>query len=123
MRTVKAVAGISVDHFMMADFNAVKTLTSAVSGVDVCVAHAVDGEDQRLKLPAGKSKVEGEQALALVRTRHSFGNQGDLDRIKVQQQFLGSLMRKMSSSDTLADPAKLMAWPRPPPRRSPWTPA
>ncbi|WP_217573430.1 LCP family protein [Streptomyces sp. GbtcB7] len=109
MLTVKAVTGIVPDHFMMADFNAVKTLTSAVGGVDVCVAHAVNDKESHLKLPAGKSKVEGEQALAFVRTRHSFGNQGDLDRIKVQQQFLGSLMRKMASSDTLTNPAKLFS--------------
>ncbi|MFE2711542.1 LCP family protein [Streptomyces mirabilis] len=109
MRTVKAVTGIPVDHFMMADFNAVKTLTSAVGGVDVCVAHAVNDKESHLKLPAGKSTVKGEQALAFVRTRHSFGNQGDLDRIKVQQQFLGSLMRKMASGDTLSNPAKLFS--------------
>ncbi|MFF9408666.1 LCP family protein [Streptomyces anandii] len=107
MRTVKAVTGISPDHFMMADFNAVKTLTSAVGGVDVCLKHAVNDPDSHLKLSAGEHKIEGEQALAFVRTRHSFGNQGDLDRIKVQQQFLSSLMRKMSSGDTLTNPAKL----------------
>ncbi|MGV4984234.1 LCP family protein [Streptomyces sp. NRAIS4] len=108
MRTVDEVTGIHVDHFMMADFNAVKTLTSAVGGVEVCVTHPVDDKESHLKLPAGKSVVEGEQALAFVRTRHSFGNQGDLDRIKIQQQFLGSLMRKMSSSDTLTNPTKLV---------------
>ncbi|WP_189145628.1 LCP family protein [Streptomyces lacrimifluminis] len=108
MRTVKELTGISPDHFMMADFNAVKTLTTAVGGVEVCVTKAVNDKDSKLKLPAGKSTVEGEQALAFVRTRHSFGNQGDLDRIKVQQQFLSSLMRKMSSSDTLTNPSKLL---------------
>jgi LCP family protein required for cell wall assembly len=108
MRTVKEVTGIQPHHFMMADFNAVKTLTTAVDGVDVCVEHAVDDPKSHLKLPAGESKVEGEQALAFVRTRHAFGNEGDLDRIKVQQQFLGSLMRKMSSSDTLTSPTKLV---------------
>ncbi|MFF2367641.1 LCP family protein [Streptomyces sp. NPDC058122] len=107
MDTVKAVTGITVDHFMMADFNAVKTLTTAVGGVDVCVAKDVNDPDSHLKLSAGKHTIEGEQALAFVRTRHSFGNQGDLDRIKVQQQFIGSLMRKMSSSDTLTSPTKL----------------
>ncbi|MFF9097415.1 LCP family protein [Streptomyces sp. NPDC014802] len=107
MRTVESVTGIHVDHFMMADFNAVKTLSSAVGGVDVCLKHAVDDPKSHLKLPAGESKIEGEQALAFVRTRHSFGNAGDLDRIKVQQQFLGSLARKMSSSDTLTNPTKL----------------
>ncbi|MGW1210754.1 LCP family protein [Streptomyces sp. NPDC002499] len=108
MRTVKENTGISVDHFMMADFNAVKTLTTAVDGVTVCLEHAVKDKQSKLDLPAGESKVEGEQALAFVRTRHSFGNEGDLDRIKVQQQFLGSLMRKMSSGDTLTSPTKLL---------------
>ncbi|WRZ92529.1 LCP family protein [Streptomyces sp. NBC_01007] len=108
MDTVKAVTGITVDHFMMADFNAVKTLTSAVGGVEVCLAKNVDDANSHLKLSAGEHVIEGEQALAFVRTRHSFGNAGDLDRIKVQQQFLGSLMRKMSSSDTLTSPTKLI---------------
>jgi LCP family protein required for cell wall assembly len=108
MRTVKENTGISVDHFMMADFNAVKTLTTAVDGVRVCVEHAVDDPDSKLVLPAGESWVEGERALAFLRTRHSFGNKGDLDRIRAQQQFLGSLMRKMASGDTLTSPTKLM---------------
>jgi LCP family protein required for cell wall assembly len=108
MRTVKEVTGIMPDHFMMVDFNAVKTLTTAVGGVQVCVTHPVNDPKSHLKLPAGKSMVEGEQALAFVRTRHSFGNFGDLDRIKAQQQFLGSLARKMTSSDTLTDPSKLL---------------
>ncbi|WP_328555176.1 MULTISPECIES: LCP family protein [unclassified Streptomyces] len=107
MDTVKAVTGITVDHFMMADFNAVKTLTTAVGGVEVCLAKNVDDANSHLKLSAGKHVIEGEQALAFVRTRHSFGNAGDLDRIKVQQQFIGSLIRKMSSSDTLTSPTKL----------------
>lgn len=107
MRTVEAVTGIHVDHFMMADFNAVKTLTSAVGGVDVCLAHAVNDPKSHLNLSQGEHTIEGEQALAFVRTRHSFGNEGDLDRIKVQQQFLGSLARKMSSTDTLTNPKKL----------------
>ncbi|MFF3495583.1 LCP family protein [Streptomyces sp. NPDC002795] len=107
MKTVKAVTGITVDHFMMADFNAVKTLSSAVGGVNVCVGKDVNDPDSHLKLSAGTHNLQGEQALAFLRTRHSFGNQGDLDRIKVQQQFLGSLARKMSSSDTLTNPRKL----------------
>ncbi|ANS65674.1 secreted protein [Streptomyces lincolnensis] len=108
MRTVKEATGIQPHHFMMADFNAVKTLTSAVDGVEVCVSRPVNDKQSKLVLPAGESTVEGERALAFLRTRKSFGNSGDLDRIKVQQQFLGSLMRKMSSSDTLTNPKKLL---------------
>jgi LCP family protein required for cell wall assembly len=107
MRTVTELTGVKVDHFMMADFNAVKTLTTAVGGVDVCLDKDVNDPKSHLKLPKGHSLVKGEQALAFVRTRHSFGNSGDLDRIRVQQQFLGSLIRKMKSNDTLTDTGKL----------------
>ncbi|MEU2676972.1 LCP family protein [Streptomyces sp. NPDC007107] len=107
MRTVKEITGLSVDHFMMVDFNAVKTLSTAVGGVKVCLDKAVKDPDSHLDLPAGESTIQGEDALAFVRTRHSFGNQSDLDRIKVQQQFIGSMIRRMKSDDTLTDPAKL----------------
>ncbi|MFI0981456.1 LCP family protein [Streptomyces sp. NPDC021093] len=107
MRTVKELTGLTVDHFMMVDFNAVKTLTSAVGGVDVCVAKDVDDPKSHLKLAKGTHTLEGEQALAFVRTRHAFGDESDLSRIKTQQQFLGSMIRKMKSSETLTNPAKL----------------
>ncbi|MCX4581745.1 LCP family protein [Streptomyces sp. NBC_01481] len=107
MRTVKALTGVTVDHFMMADFNAVKTMTSAVGGVEVCLAKDIKDKDSKLNLPAGKHVVEGEQALAFVRTRHSVGFGGDLSRIEIQQQFLSSLIRKMKSSDTLSSPTKM----------------
>nr|WP_097933579.1 MULTISPECIES: LCP family protein [unclassified Streptomyces] len=107
MKTVENITGLRPDHFMMVDFNAVKSLTSAVGGVNVCMAKPIDDPKSHLKLPQGESKVQGEQALALLRTRDSFGNRSDLDRIKVQQQFLGSMIREMKSSDTLTNPKKL----------------
>ncbi|MEV5975282.1 LCP family protein [Streptomyces sp. NPDC051921] len=107
MRTVKELTGLTVDHFMMADFNAVKEMTTAVGGVKVCLAKAVDDPKSHLKLPKGESTIQGEQALAFVRTRHSFGNESDLDRIKIQQQFLSSMIRQMKSDDTLTSPTKL----------------
>ncbi|MGW2656087.1 LCP family glycopolymer transferase [Streptomyces sp. NPDC001478] len=107
MDTVKALTGLQVDHFMMVDFNAVKTLSTAVGGVKICLAHPVKDKDSKLDLPAGESTVEGEEALAFVRTRHAYTNGSDLDRIKGQQQFLASMIREMKSSDTLTSPTKL----------------
>ncbi|MEV6163004.1 LCP family protein [Streptomyces sp. NPDC052052] len=107
MNTVKEITGLQVDHFMMVDFNAVKELSTAVGGVKVCLAKAVKDKDSHLDLSAGEHRIQGEEALAFVRTRHSFGNQSDLDRIKVQQQFIGSMIRQMKSDDTLTSPTKL----------------
>ncbi|MFD7867634.1 LCP family protein [Streptomyces sp. NPDC059783] len=107
MDTVKALTGLQVDHFMMVDFNAVKTLSTAVGGVKICLAHPVKDKDSKLDLPEGESTVQGEEALAFVRTRHAYTNGSDLDRIKGQQQFLASMIREMKSSDTLTSPTKL----------------
>ncbi|MFB7287586.1 LCP family protein [Actinacidiphila glaucinigra] len=112
MRTVTKITGIPVDHFVLVNFEAVKTLSTAVGGVPICLTHPIkdttpEGEGSHLDLPAGPSKVQGEQALAFVRTRHSLKNGSDLDRIDLQKQFLGSMIRQMKSGDTLTDPTKL----------------
>ncbi|MER5771737.1 LCP family protein [Streptomyces sp. NPDC001985] len=107
MRTVKELTGITVDHFMMADFNAVKTLSTAVGGVEVCVGKDINDVKSKLKLTKGTHVLKGEDALAFVRTRGSVGFGSDLSRIEIQQQFLSSMIRKMKSSDTLTSPTKM----------------
>ncbi|MFE9707647.1 LCP family protein [Streptomyces sp. NPDC005930] len=108
MRTVTELTGVKPDNFMVADFNAVKTLSSAVGGVKVCLAKDINDPDSHLNLPAGEHTIEGEKALAFVRTRHSVGFGGDLSRIELQQQFLSSLMRQLKSNDTLTSPTKMV---------------
>ncbi|MDJ1137818.1 LCP family protein [Streptomyces iconiensis] len=106
-RTVEKLTGVKINHFMMADFNAVKELSTAVGGVEVCAGKDINDPKSHLKLKAGKHVVQGEQALAFVRTRHSVGFGSDLSRIGLQQQFLSAMIRKMKSGDTLTNPSKL----------------
>ncbi|WP_217242319.1 LCP family protein [Streptomyces sp. AC555_RSS877] len=108
MRTVTELTGITPDNFIVADFNAVKTLTTAVGGVDVCLAKDIKDPDSHLDLKKGTQHISGETALAFVRTRHAVGFGGDLSRITLQQQFLSALMRKLKSNDTLTNPAKMI---------------
>lgn len=108
MRTVTELTGITPDNFMVADFNAVKTLTTAVGGVEVCLAKDINDPDSHLDLPKGEHLIQGEEALAFVRTRHAVGTGGDLSRITLQQQFLSALMRKLKSNDTLTSPTKMI---------------
>ncbi len=105
-RTVEKLTGLKINHFMMADFNAVKSLSTAVDGVEVCAGKDLNDPKSHLKLKAGRHIVKGEQALAFVRTRHAIGFGSDLDRIKMQQQFLSSLIRKLKSS-AFSSPGKL----------------
>lgn len=106
-QTVEKITGLNISHFMMADFNAVKEMSTAVGGVDICLGKDINDPKSHLNLKKGRHTVKGEQALAFVRTRHAVGFGGDLDRIKLQQQFLSSLMRKMKDSGTLTSPGKM----------------
>ncbi|UUU33429.1 LCP family protein [Streptomyces sp. CA-210063] len=108
MRTVTELTGIVPDHFMVADFNAVKTLSTAIGGVEVCLAKPIKDSKSKLNLSEGKHTIEGEQALAFLRTRYSVGLGSDLSRIELQQQFLSSMIRQMKSEDTLTDPTKVL---------------
>ncbi|MET9438661.1 LCP family protein [Streptomyces sp. NPDC006551] len=110
MRTVKELTGgLEINHFMMVDFNAVKTLSAAVGGVKVCLKKPIhDKQYSKLNLPAGEHKLQGEDALAFLRNRHGLGNESDLDRIKMQQQFLASMIRQLKE-DTLDSPTRLFS--------------
>lgn len=107
-KTVQELTGVEINHFMLLDFNAVKTLSTAVGGVEVCLAKDIDDPKSHLKLSAGTHVIEGEEALAFVRTRDSVGHSSDLSRIQLQQQFLGSMARSLTSNGTLTDPGKLL---------------
>ncbi|WP_031081590.1 LCP family protein [Streptomyces sp. NRRL WC-3549] len=107
MRTITELTGMEVDHFMVADFNAVKTLTNAVGGVDVCLAKDINDKKSHLNLTKGEHTLQGEEALSFLRTRYSVGFGSDLSRIELQQQFLSSLVRKLKSNDTLTSPTKM----------------
>ncbi|WP_234865185.1 LCP family protein [Sinomonas albida] len=107
--TINQLTGLKIDHFMVADFNAVKDLSNTIGGVQVCVNAAIDDPLSGLKLPAGTSTIQGEMALAFLRSRHGVGDGSDLSRIKSQQEFLASLARKVKSDGTLTDVPKLLS--------------
>ncbi|MEU6101406.1 LCP family protein [Streptomyces flaveolus] len=107
IRTVEKLTGIRIDHHVVVDFQGFKKLVDALDGVEVCLRKPVDDKDAKLKLPAGRVTLDGEQALGYVRARKSLGNGSDTDRIDRQQRFLGALVNKVQSNDVLLNPVKL----------------
>jgi hypothetical protein len=109
MLTVEEITGLELDHFMMFDFNAVKTLSTAVGGVEVCLEKPLRDLEggTKLDLPAGRSTIEGEEALSFLRNRHGLKNESDLDRIGMQQKFVASMIRQLKE-DTLDSPPKML---------------
>ncbi|GAA3592397.1 LCP family protein [Agrococcus terreus] len=104
---VAELTGLPLEHFIVVGFDGVIGMTEAIGGVEVCVDRDVDDPYSGLQLAAGTHEIEGEQALAFLRTRHGFGDGSDLGRIEAQQAFLASLARKVKAAGTLSNPAAL----------------
>ncbi|MGW7280913.1 LCP family protein [Streptomyces sp. NPDC054844] len=107
IRTVEKLTGVRIDHHVVVDFQGFKELVDALDGVEVCLRKPVDDKDAKLKLPAGRVTLDGEQALGYVRARKSLGDGSDTDRMDRQQRFLGALVNKAQSNDVLLNPMKL----------------
>jgi len=105
-KTLEQVTHIHIDHFVEVDFSGFQAIVNDVGGVPVCLPYAISDPASKLNLPAGRSVVQGTQALAFVRERH-IGMGSDLQRINRQQIFLASLAQKVKQSSSLTNPAKL----------------
>jgi LCP family protein required for cell wall assembly len=107
IRAVEQMTGVRIDHHLVVDFNGFKNMVNAVGGVDVCVPEPIHDTQAHLNLPAGRQKLNGEQALGYVRARHSIGDGSDTERIGRQQDFLASLVKKVQSNGVLLNPVKV----------------
>lgn len=104
--TIEQLSGLHIDHYMQIDFDGFQTIVNRLDGVEVCLPKAAKEKDSGIDLPAGRSVIKGDQALAFVRQRKGLPN-GDIDRIARQQQFIGAIVRKVLSAGTLLNPVKL----------------
>jgi LCP family protein required for cell wall assembly len=107
IKAVEQLTGIYVDHFIVVNFNGFKQMVDAVGGVQVCLEQPVDDPNSGLKLPAGKQEISGEDALAYVRARETLGDGSDIQRIQRQQDFISSMIRKVTSAGVITNPIKL----------------
>ncbi|KDN84420.1 LCP family protein [Kitasatospora cheerisanensis] len=106
---VHQLTDIPIDHFIKVDFVGVIKMSDAVGGVPVCVSDDVYDPYSHLKLAKGSHTLKGMAALQFVRTRHGFGDGGDLGRAGAQHAFLGSMIRQLKSAGTLTDPGKVLS--------------
>ena len=124
IKTIHALTGLYVDHYMQVSLLGFYRISNAIGGVRVCLNAAQntttevgDGGhgNSGIDLPKGVSVIKGTQALAFVRQRHGLPN-GDLDRIKRQQYFLQVRVREDHHGRHAAQPVQAA---RPARRRRP----
>lgn len=106
VKTVEKMSGVRMDHYLEVDFKGFQKLIDELGGVDITTHKAIKDHNSGLALTAGTHRLKGEQALALVRTRHAVGDGSDLARIQLQQAFVKALIHRADTVDPLGDPAK-----------------
>ena len=91
--TVQNLTDVTIDHFAIIDFISFEKLTDELGGVTIQTAKGIE-------------QMNGEQALAFVRNRHSL-LRGDFDRVRRQQAWIKAIMAAVFDKDVLKSPVKV----------------
>ncbi|MDB1087618.1 LCP family protein [Streptomyces sp. ACA25] len=105
--TVEKMTGIRMDHYVEIDFQGFEKIVDTLGGVDITLTRDIQDEDSHLDLEAGTQTLDGEAALALVRTRKNVGDGSDLGRIQLQHAFIRAFAEKAASVGVADSPRKL----------------
>jgi LCP family protein required for cell wall assembly len=106
IETVKQYLGIDIDHLFEVSFSNFPSLIDAMGGIDYtggCVVSRINGGFRNggytLRLRAGTTHIDGDQALALARTRKNECNprESDLSRARRQQKMLAGMKSQLFS--------------------------
>ena len=121
VQTVEQYLGIDVNHVIEVNFESFPELIDALGGITYkggCVVSRINGGASNggttLRLRAGSHELNGDQALALARTRHNACNprESDLTRVRRQQKILAAIKSKLFSLETFAR-LPLVSWAAP----------
>jgi LCP family protein required for cell wall assembly len=103
IQTVENATQLPINHFMGIGFGGLVNVVNQVGGVNMCLPSALHDSDSGVNLNAGCQTLNGTQALAFVRDRHSFAEE-DLQRMQDQRAFLKALLNKATSPGVYLNP-------------------
>lgn len=106
VRTVEHNTGLRIDHYAEIGFAGFANIVDALGGVEMNIEKGFKDKKSGADFKAGTQTLDGEQALAFVRTRYAFAG-SDLDRTKNQQKFLSTLANQAATPGTILNPFTL----------------
>jgi len=91
VETVNDFTGRSIDYFVGFDFHAFTNIIDLMGGIEFYLDRDVNVADSIIE--AGQQKLDGEEAFAVIQSRRD--PMGDVDRVKRQQRFLGTVTEEI----------------------------
>jgi len=114
IRTLRSYLGIEINHVIIVNFDKFPDLINSMGGIDFtggCVISKINGGfangGYTLRLKKGTTHIDGDQALALARTRKNECNasDNDLTRVVNQQKIINAMRARLHS------PFGFLRWP------------
>ena len=104
-KTIEDLLGIKIDYTIKVGFNSVIEIVDLVGGIDIYSdtafkSHCGDGGAKRVKVKVGMNHFNGAEALSYARERYAY-KEGDIHRIKNQQQVIEAVANKILSDYSL----------------------
>nr|WP_030759677.1 LCP family protein [Streptomyces griseus] len=106
VRTVEFNTGLRIDHYAEIGFAGFANIVDALGGVELNIEKGFKDKNSGANFQPGEQTLDGEQALAFVRTRYAFA-ESDLARTKNQQKFLSALANQAATPGTILNPFRL----------------
>ncbi|MGA5314956.1 LCP family protein [Streptomyces pseudogriseolus] len=106
VRTVEFNTGLHIDHYVEIGFAGFANIVDAAGGVEIDIPQDIKDTKSGADFKKGKQTLNGEEALAFVRTRYALAG-SDLDRTKNQQKFLSALANQVATPSTVLNPFRL----------------
>ncbi|SDK14107.1 LCP family protein [Sediminibacillus albus] len=99
IEAVEGLLDIPVDYYVKMDFEAFIDVVDALNGINVDVPYEMSEQNSKdqanaIHLSPGEQTLNGEEALALARTRKQ---DNDLERGKRQQEIIKAIIRKATN--------------------------
>jgi LCP family protein required for cell wall assembly len=107
VETVEQFTNVRIDHVVLINFGGFEAVTDALGGVDMKVDKTITSIHKPHRVfTKGTHHFNGAEALDYVRQRYQFAD-GDLSRVRHQQQFLKAIMDKATSTGTMTNIGKM----------------
>lgn len=103
LATVQDMSGITIDGFVVVDFNSFQAVVNSIGGVKMCFKEPIEDPDAHLNLPAGCQTLDGAEALGIARARYSLGDGSDTSRIGRQQELVFQIVKKLFEMNIFTD--------------------
>lgn len=106
MSTLENIYGIDISYYARVNFTSLITIVDALGGVDVNSQYAFEAGGYSFQ--QGMNTLNGKQALAFSRERHSFAD-GDNQRGRNQEAVLTAILQKAMSPAILTNASQIIA--------------